>query len=66
MILCVYLKIFFLLLRKKSLSENFANWKLRPLFVFVTIQNIFFILNLIANAPDDFFSGIVDPILFIH
>ena len=66
MILLVYLKIFFLLLRKMSRSENFVNWKLRPLFVFVMIQHIFFILNLIANAPNAFFSGIVDPILFIH
>ena len=38
--LCTW-KPFFLSLRKKSVTENFVNWKLCPLFVSVMIQHIF-------------------------
>ena len=34
-------KRFLLSARKKSITENFVNWTLRPLFVFVMIQRIF-------------------------
>ena len=60
------LKRFLLSIRTKSITKNFLNWKLGPLFVFVVFQRIFFILRLSAYALYDFYSGIVDPFIFIR
>ena len=52
------LKRFHLLIRTKSITKNFLNWKLGPLFVFVVFQRIFFILRLSADALYDFIRGL--------
>ena len=52
----------FLSERKKSITENFAYWKLRSLFL--SWFDAFFSLS--ANALHDFYAGIIDPFIFIH
>ena len=52
----------FLSERKKSITENFAYWKLRSLFL--SWFDAFFSLS--ANALNDFYAGIIDPFIFIH
>ena len=58
--------------KAKSITKNFTYWKLDPLFVFVVFQLIsfffffFFILRLSAQALYDFYSGIVNPFIFIR
>ena len=54
---------FLLSVRTKSITENFVYGKLRPLFFFEVTQRIFF-LGLSANAPYDFYSGIVESFIF--
>ena len=50
------MKIVLLLVRKRSLAENFVKRKLRPLSVSVMVQRIFFILSLYhRRALYDFF-----------
>ena len=58
-------EIFRLLVRKKSITENFEKRKLRPLSVSVMVQCIFFILSLIANALYDFFLADCETYNFI-
>ena len=52
--------------RKKSINENFVNWKLRPLLFLYSWFNAFSILRVSDNALYDCYSGIVDTIIFIH
>ena len=56
---------FLLSVRTKSINENFLHWILRPLFVFVVIQWIFSSRTLAPAHFEFFFSGIVDPLIFI-
>ena len=56
----MYVKRFLLSIRKKSVTENFVDWKLPPLFVF---SMRFFILGLIKKCIMRLFLG-VDPIFF--
>ena len=58
---CVSVKRFLLSIRK-SVTENFVDWKLPPLFVF---SMHFFILGLIKKCIVWLFLG-VDPIFFSH
>ena len=58
--LAVYVKRFLLSIRKKSVTENFFDWKLPPLFVF---SMRFFILGLIKKCIMWLFLG-VEPIFF--
>ena len=57
---------FLLSVRTKSITENFLHWILRPLFVFVVIQWIFSSRTLAPTHFEFFFSGIVDPLIFIR
>ena len=34
-------ELFLLSVKTKSITENFVNWKLRPLFIFEVFQRIF-------------------------
>ena len=54
---------FLLSVRTKPITENFVCGKLRPLF-FLKRLNAFFFLGLSANAPYDFYSGIVESFIF--
>ena len=49
--------------RKKSITKNFVNYKLRPFF-FCNDSTHFFILSLVAFALYDFFWRIVNPYSF--
>ena len=49
---------------KKSITDNFVYWKLRPQ-LFCNDSGLFFILSFDVNAIYYFCSGIIDPFVFI-
>ena len=57
---------FLLLVRTKSINENFVNWKLRPLLLLQSWFNAFSILRVSANTLYDCYLRIVDSFIFIH
>ena len=47
-------------------EEKVNNWEFCILKITLMIQGFFFILSLSVNALHDFYSGIVDPFIFIR
>ena len=56
----------FLSVRTKSITETFGMLKIRPIVCFCGDSKHVSILSLNANALHDFYSGIVDPFIFIY